>query len=172
MVAARSHLRRAGPIGAIILTAMKRGLLTAVLVLNLAACATVQHGPMQRIYVESDPPEARVHTENCGPGSTKSAQTPGVVWVNRRAEHCTLTISAPQYEPATVVLERAIAEEFLENLELVDATCSAGDCYDFGFFLFGGLLAGTGFGVDSVTGAMFEQHPNHVRVELTALDER
>lgn len=151
---------------------MKRGLLIAVLALNLAACATVQHGPMQRIYVESDPPEARVQTEKCGPGSTKTAQTPGVVWVNRRAEKCTLTISAPQYEPATVVLQRAIADEFLENLELVDATCGAGDCYDFGFFLFGGLLAGTGFGVDSVTGAMFEQRPNQVWVELIALDER
>lgn len=150
---------------------MKRGLLAALLGLNLAACATVQHGPMQRIYVESDPAEAHVQTEKCGPGSTKTVQTPGVVWVNRRAENCTFRISAPQHEPATVVLQRAIAEEFLDNLEFVDATCG-NDCYDFGFFLFGGLLAGTGFGVDSVTGAMFEQRPNHVRVELVAVDER
>src|SRR5215212_10069845 len=83
-------------------------ILLALLALNLAACATMQHGPVQRISVESDPPDAVVYTDQCGPGSTKEARTPGVVWVSRRAERCTLTIVAPGYESETVVLTRAI----------------------------------------------------------------
>ena len=148
---------------------MKRALLSILLLGNLA-CATVQHGPMQRIHVESDPPEAIVRTELCGPGSTKETKTPGVVWVSRRAERCTLTIVAPYYEAATVVLARAIAPEFYENLELVDPLdVPAGD---WSYFLLGGFLAGTGFGVDAATGALFEQQPNEVFVSLEPLEQR
>jgi len=142
---------------------MKRALLAALLLGNVA-CATVQHGPMQRIPVGSEPPEAIVRTEQCGPGSTKETKTPGVVWVNRRAERCTLTIVAPYYEAATVVLERAIAPEFYDNIDLAADTLSGPA--DWGFFLLGGFLAGTGFGVDAATGALFEQHPHAVFVEL------
>lgn len=148
---------------------MKRVLLAALLLSNVA-CATVVHGPMQRIRVESDPPEAVVRTELCGPGSTKETTTPAVVWVSRRAERCTLTIVAPYYEEAKVVLTRAIAPEFFGNLELAAETLdgSAG----WGYFLLGGLVAGTGFGVDAVTGALFEQQPNRVFVSLEPLEQQ
>ncbi|HEX8410354.1 MAG TPA: hypothetical protein VF883_15930 [Thermoanaerobaculia bacterium] len=147
---------------------MKRALL-AILLLGNVACATVVHGPMQRIRVESDPPEAIVRTELCGPGSTKETTTPATVWVSRRAERCTLTIVAPYYEEAKVILARAIAPEFYGNLELAAETIdpTAG----WGYFLLGGLVAGTGFGVDAVTGALFEQQPNQVYVNLTPLDQ-
>lgn len=157
---------------------MKRMLLAAAVTASLAACATVQHGPAQRIRVDSDPPEAVVRTEKCGPGSTKSVRTPAVIWVSRRAERCTLTFSAPGYAPSTVMLRRGVADEFLQNTEIMAGLCGEGalDCDEarewFAFFLLGGFLAGTGFGVDSITGAMFELQPNDVFVELVSVDER
>lgn len=148
---------------------MKRALLAALLLGNVA-CATVHHGPMQRIHVESDPPEAIVRTELCGPGSTKESTTPAVIWVSRRAERCTLTIVAPYYEEAKVVLARAIAPEFYGNLELAADTLDV--TADWGYFLLGGLVAGTGFGVDAVSGALFELQPNQVFVSLEPLEEQ
>jgi len=143
------------------------GLLTA-LALNLAACATVQHGPVQRIAVDSEPAGAVVYTEDCGPGSTKEVRTPGVIWVSRRAERCALTFTAPGYELERVELTRAIAEEYLENLDLLDL-CADATCDD--FFFIGGFLAGAGFGVDALTGALFEQQPNDVFVSLVPFEE-
>ena len=140
---------------------MKRTLLLAVLALNLAACATVQHGPVQRIPVDSEPAGAVVYTEDCGPGSTKEATTPGVIWVSRRAERCALTFTAPGYDLERVVLTREIAEEFIENIDFLDTD----------YFLLGGFLAGAGFGVDAITGALFEQHPNEVFVSLVPFEE-
>jgi hypothetical protein len=147
---------------------VKRGFLLAALALNLAACATVQHGPVQRIPVDSEPAGAVVYTEDCGPGSTKEATTPGVIWVSRRAERCALTFTAPGYELERVQLTRAIAEEFLENLDLLDV-CADATCDD--FFFIGGFLAGAGFGVDALTGALFEQQPNGVFVSLVPFEE-
>ena len=149
---------------------MKRTLLLAIAALSLAACATVQHGPVQRIHVESEPSGAKVRTELCGPGATKEVSTPGVVWVSRRAERCTLTFTADGYVGKRVVLTRVLAEEFMENAEAL-AVCDALDCDDGGWFVLGGLVAGTGFGVDAITGALFEQQPSEVFVSLPEHDD-
>lgn len=151
---------------------MKTLLLAAIVALNVTACATVQHGPVQRIHVESEPSGAEVLTTLCGPGSTKKALTPAVIWVSRRAERCTLLFSADGYESDRVVLTRAVADESLDNLEFFEI-CAEDvlDCDDaWPFFFFGGLLAGTGFGVDAVTGALFEQQPADVFVRLQPLE--
>lgn len=138
----------------------------ALLALSLAACATVQHGPMQRISVDSDPADVKVRTDKCGPGSTKETRTPGVVWVSRRAERCTLTFTEDGYVGKRIVLTRAISDEFLENLDLLDV-CTEVDCDDaWGYLFFGGFLAGTGFGIDAITGALYEQQPHEVWVTL------
>lgn len=144
----------------------------AVLAMMFAACATVQHGPVQRIHVDSEPSDAVVRTELCGPGATKKVRTPGVVWVSRRAERCTLTFSAPGYEAERVMLRRELAQEFLDNAEFLDV-CGGNvlDCDDELLFLVGGTLAGAGFGIDAITGALFEQHPDDVFVSLHELDE-
>jgi len=145
---------------------MKRTVLLAALALTLAACATVQHGPVQRIRVDSEPSGAKVRTDLCGPGATKEVRTPGVLWVSRRAERCTLTFTADGYVGKRVVLTRKIAEEFLENAEALDV-CAEFDCVDdWGWFAVGGLIAGTGFGVDAITGALYEQQPSDVFVSL------
>lgn len=155
------------------MTAMKALVLAAVLALNLAACATVQHGPLQRVHVDSEPSGADVLTTLCGPGSTKKARTPGVIWVSRRAERCTVLVSADGYESERVVLTRAVANEYFDNLSWLEI-CGpdALDCVDdWPYFFFGGLLAGTGFGVDAVTGALYEQQPDDVFVTLEPLPE-
>src|SRR5690349_12970942 len=95
-------------------------LVPAFLALSLAACATVQHGPMQRIRVDSDPADVKVRTDKCGPGSTKETRTPGVVWVSRRAERCTITFTEDGYVGKRIALTRAISEEFMENLDLLE----------------------------------------------------
>jgi hypothetical protein len=145
---------------------LKRTLLLSVFALTLGACATVQHGPMQRIRVDSDPQDVVVKTDKCGPGSTKRTTTPNVVWVSRRAERCTLTFTADGYVGKRVVLSRVIAEEFLENLEAFEV-CDTVGCDDpWGFFFLGGFLAGTGFGIDTITGALYQLEPNEVVVTL------
>lgn len=151
---------------------MKHLLLIASATLAFAACATVQHGPMQKIAVESEPAGAVVQTDQCGPGSTKEAATPAVVWVSRRAERCTLTFLARGYETERVTLRRALADEFFENAALADIACSSGDCIDLDFLFLATLFTGTGMVVDTATGALFEQRPNAVFVEMVAVDER
>jgi hypothetical protein len=149
---------------------MKRTLLLAALALTLGACATVQHGPVQRIRVDSDPAGAKVRTERCGPGATKEVRTPGVVWVSRRAERCTLTFTADGYVGKRVVLTRVLAEEFLENAEALDV-CLELDCDGGEWLVLGGLIAGTGFGVDAITGALYQQQPSDLYVNLPLHEE-
>ena len=151
---------------------MKHGLLAALALVSLTACATVQHGPMQRIVVESEPAGAIVETDDCGVAATRKVETPGVLWVSRRADKCALHFSARGYESQTVTLHRQVADEFLENVAPLDAICSGGDCGDIHFFLLGSFLSGTGFAVDAATGALFELSPDDIWVELMSVDER
>lgn len=150
---------------------MNRLLLIAASTLAFAACATVHHGPMQKIAVDSEPAGAVVETEKCGPASTKETTTPGVVWVSRRAERCKLTFYAPDHEPRSVTLHRKMAEEFFGNVAFADAVCSGGDCIDLDFFVLATLFTGTGMAVDATTGALFQQEPSEVFVELVPVDE-
>ncbi|HEY0371311.1 MAG TPA: hypothetical protein VGD79_04890 [Thermoanaerobaculia bacterium] len=142
---------------------MKHAVLS-LLALTLAACATVQHGPVQRISVESDPPDAVVKTDHCGPGSTRETRTPGAVWVSRRAERCTITVTADGYVGKRIALSRVIAPEFLENLDALQV-CGP-ECDEPAFFFLGGFFAGAGIGVDAISGALFELQPDAVSVTL------
>lgn len=143
-----------------------RPLLAAALTLALTGCATVQHGPVQKIYVDSEPQDAHVSTSDCGVGSTSETRTPGVVWVSRRADKCTLRFSAPGHYTETVTLRREVAEEFLHNVAFIDEMCCWDTDSSLTGLLLGGLFAGTGFAVDSATGAMFKQEPSELLIEL------
>jgi len=146
--------------------------LLPLLVIVFARCATLHHGPMQRILVDNEPVAATVQTKQCGPGSTRVAKTAAIVWVNRRATHCTLTFTAPGFESQTVPLHRGISDKMRGNARVVDDFCGdeALDCNHLSEFVtaifLGGFFAGTGLGVDAVTGAMFEQEPSSIHVEL------
>jgi hypothetical protein len=149
---------------------MKR-LLLALCVSVLGACATVQHGPMQGIVVDSDPQNVLVRTQDCGVTSTRETRTPATVWVSRRADHCMLVFTAPDFWTERVTLERSVAEEFVQNVDVANEVWSDTDDAVAGFFL-GGLLAGAGFAVDASTGAMFQQSPSRVFVQLHSREEQ
>ncbi len=147
-----------------------RQALAIVTILTLTACATVNHGPMQRIAVDSDPSGATVRTRDCGPKSTKLVKTPSVIWVSRRADRCVLTFGAPGYEYKSVPLHRKVSEQIFENLTLVNDLCdiSCNSLSDWwAYSLAATLLVGTGVGVDALSGAMYEQEPSQVLVELS-----
>lgn len=74
--------------------------------LLLAQCATVSHGPVQRIRISSKPSGAAVRLNGCGPGSTRTAKTPATVLVQRLATICTLTFTLPEHGSRTVPLLR------------------------------------------------------------------
>jgi hypothetical protein len=148
---------------------MKR-LLAAAIAIALTGCATVQHGPVQKIHVDSEPQDAVVRTEDCGVTSTKEVRTPGVVWVSRRADKCTLRFSAPGYYTETVALHREVADEFLQNVDIVGEMCCWDTDSSLTGLLLGGLFAGTGFAVDGATGAMFRQEPSAVLIELEPVE--
>ena len=146
---------------------MKSRLLPPLLALSFVACATVDHGPMQRIRVDSQPVAAEVRTKSCGPGSTKKAQTPATVWVSRRASRCQISVSAIGYETETFRLQRRLSGTTLENVRLLDSLCDdVVDCDSasdwFGIIMLSAAVTGTGIGVDALSGAMFEQEPNQI----------
>jgi hypothetical protein len=151
---------------------MMRKLLLIGCVVAFARCATVHHGPMQRVRVDSDPSGATVTTKDCGAGATKVARTDAVVWVNRRATHCTLTVSAAGFDSQTIELHREVSPRTAGNADAIRGMCygDALNCRSFGDLLaavfFGGIIGGAGVGVDAATGAMFEQQPNELHVEL------
>src|SRR3712207_652897 len=96
----------------------------AVILASLTtACGTVNHGPMQRIHVSSDPAGARVTLRECGVASTKAVETPSVVWVSRRATNCTLHFSAEGYLEETFHLERIVSDATQQNVEAATELC-------------------------------------------------
>ena len=94
-----------------------RPLVAALLLLTTTACATVQHGPVQRIMVDSEPQDALVRTSECGPGATKEVRTPGEIWVSRRAERCTLTFLSRGHYTERVTLTRKVSDDYFGNLD-------------------------------------------------------
>jgi hypothetical protein len=136
-------------------------------------CATISNGPLQRVRVESEPPEAAVRLSNCGPGSSPSSRTPDSVWVNRRATRCQLTFSAPGYADHIVQLQRKVSSRMGEYLELPAELCDA-NCNTFDEMAIDLILSGVvgviGLGVDASTGAMFQQTPAHILVNFDRPD--
>lgn len=149
---------------------MKRNLIcSGIAALFLARCATVSHGPMQRIHVASEPARASVELSRCGAGSSRSAKTPATILVNRMATLCTLTFTLPEYGSRTVPLIRRWSPAIEENLELVDDLCGD-DCNSpsevAGALLVGATISAMAFGVDRMTGAMYEQNRSAIVVNF------
>jgi hypothetical protein len=149
-----------------------RRVLSLLLAFTSAACATVNHGPMQRIHVGSDPAGASVDLRDCGAGSTKTAKTPATVWVSRRATRCTLTFAADGYRPRTARLERRVADASANNFDMATELCEddASNCNSLtDLFIVGavaGVLVGSGLGIDAATGARWQQVPSRVDMTL------
>jgi hypothetical protein len=144
---------------------------TALLALSLTACGTVTHGPLQRIQVESEPAGARVNADHCGSPKSGQLYTPATVWVSRRATRCKLTLRLDGFEQRSVMLHRRLSDKFAENTTPARDICAPGlECGLTEFLVTGlmaGLAIGTGFAVDSVSGAMYEQRPYVVAIDFT-----
>jgi hypothetical protein len=156
---------------------MLKRILPALGIIGLSACATVHHGPMQRITVDSEPKGALIELADCGVMATEYDKTPATVWVSRRSTECTLTLSKLGYQPVTMKLSRHVAPEFVGNVAAtVDLCADDLNCNSLSDFLFvtaiGSVLTGAGMATDAVSGAMFELSPSYVDVELCPADEQ
>lgn len=152
---------------------MKRLILLAFAI-TLTACATAHHGPMQRIYVDTNPVGAHVALAHCGALASSTATTPATVWVSRRSTQCTIALTKLGYKPLTVKLARHVADEMIDNATMLevalDGVPHASDDVAAAMFV-GTLGAATGFAVDAASGAMFVQTPTHVVVRLCPTDD-
>jgi hypothetical protein len=137
-------------------------------VLFTQGCATVHNGRHQEIRVVSDPAGATVEVD-CGKPQPP-AVTPATVRLPRRVEHCSLVLSRPGFHSRTVVFDSTPSGWVWGNFAgpIAGGAVGATRQSDQAFvdFLIGALLGGVGFGVDALTGAMWQLEPPTVEVKL------
>lgn len=150
---------------------MRKLVCSSALVVLLAGCATVRQGPLQRIAVDSNPTGASVQLTGCGAGSSARATTPATVFVNRKATQCALAFTLPDHNSRTIPLFRKYSAATEKNVKLVDNLCKGENCNDPAGVLrvaaLGAVVLGATFGIDRVSGAMFEQNRSAVHVDFT-----
>ena len=131
-------------------------------------CATVHNGRHQEISVVTDPAGASVEVR-CGKVQP-AAVTPTTVRLPRRVEECSLILTRPGFHSETVVFESSASGWVWANFAAPAAggTIGATRQSDQAFvdFLVGALLGGVGFGVDAMTGAMWQLEPAKVERKL------
>jgi hypothetical protein len=142
--------------------------LVAVVILT-QGCATVHNGRHQEISVVTDPAGATVDVR-CGKVQP-AAVTPATVRLPRRVEECSLILTRPGFLPETVVFDSSPSAWVWGNFAgpIAGGAIGATRHSDQAFidFLLGALIGGTGFGVDALTGAMWQLEPVTVERKLT-----
>lgn len=142
---------------------MKRALLIAAVA--LAGCTTVSNGPMQRVFVESEPQGADVEVLNCGAMATKTIATPGVIWVSRRSTQCEVVLRKSGFATEHVRLARHVAEAMERYGDAAEIGLDSQDSLGDSLFVTALMLIPS-FAVDAASGAMFELQPSHVFVTM------
>jgi hypothetical protein len=149
---------------------LKTKTLVAVVILT-QGCATLHNGRHQEISVVTDPAGATVEVR-CGK-QQPAAVTPATVRLPRRVEQCSLILTRPGFHPETVVFDSSPSGWVWGNLAAPIAGAASGTTRQsdqaFADFFFGALLGGAGFGVDALTGAMWQLEP--AKVERTLVPE-
>ncbi|HEV7240289.1 MAG TPA: hypothetical protein VGQ36_13705 [Thermoanaerobaculia bacterium] len=147
---------------------MNLKILVAVVILT-QGCATVHNGRHQEISVVTDPAGATVDVR-CGKVQP-AAVTPTTVRLPRRVETCSLILTRPGYQSETVVFDSSPSAWFWGNFgaPIVGGVSGATRHSDQAFidFLLGALIGGVGFGVDAMSGAMWQLEPANVERKLT-----
>ena len=137
-------------------------------VLFTQGCATVHNGRHQEVRVVSDPAGADVEVR-CGKAQA-GAVTPVTVRLPRRVEECSLVLSLAGFQSETVVFESSPSGWFWGNFAGPIAGggigATRGSDQAFVDFLVGALLGGAGFGIDAMTGAMWQLEPAAVERKL------
>lgn len=146
---------------------MNLKILVAVIVFT-QGCATLHNGRYQEIPVVSDPAGADVEVR-CGKPQP-AAVTPATVRLPRRVEECSLILSRAGFQTETVVFESGPNRWFWANFggPIVGGGIGATRHSDQALvdFLIGAFLGGAGFGIDAMTGAMWELEPARVERKL------
>ncbi len=134
-------------------------------------CATVHNGRYQEIPVITDPAGANVEVR-CGKLQAP-AVTPATIRLPRRVEQCSLVLTRAGFHSETVVFDSSPSRWFWANLAgpIAGGVSGATRHSDQAFldFLLGAVLGGAGFGIDALTGAMWELQP--ARVERTLVPD-
>lgn len=144
--------------------------LKAVVAVVLVAqgCATVHNGRDQEISVITDPAGASVEVR-CGKPQPV-AVTPATVRP-RRARECSLILTRSGSQPETVVFDSSPSRWVWGNFAapVVGGASGATRHSDQAFvdFFLGALIGGAGFGIDALTGAMWQLEPANVERKLT-----
>jgi len=141
--------------------------LVAVVML-MSGCATVHNGRHQEVSVVTDPAGATVDVR-CGK-LQPAAVTPATIRLPRRIEECSLILTRPGFHPETVVFESSVSRWVWGNFAAPIGGAASGSTRhsDQAFidFLIGAVIGGTGFGVDALTGAMWQLEPTAVERTL------
>lgn len=132
----------------------------AVLAILSTRCATLSHGPVQRIHLDSTPSGSTVRTVDCGPGSSMSATTPATITVSRRATRCQLRFVKPGFEERVVRLSRRIARDDAGRPAVFGQWCATCDSVEMVLMSWAySLILVPSLAVDFATGAMYELDP-------------
>src|SRR6266545_4302459 len=146
---------------------LKTKTFVAVVILT-QGCATLHNGRHQEIRVVTDPAGATVEVR-CGK-LQPAAVTPATVRLPRRVEQCSLILSRPGFHSETVVFDSSPSGWVWGNFAAPIAGAASGTTRQsdqaFGDFVLGVLLGGAGFGIDALTGAMWQLEPAKVERKL------
>ncbi len=147
---------------------MNLRVLVAVVVLT-DGCATVHNGRYQEISVVTDPAGATVDVR-CGK-MQPVAVTPTRLRLPRRVEQCSLLLKLAGFRSESVVFDSSSSRWTWGNFTgpIVGGGIGATRHSDQAFvdFLFGAVIGGAGFGIDALSGAMWELEPARVELQLT-----
>ena len=142
-------------------------ILIAVVVFT-QACATVHNGRYQEIRVVSDPAGADVEIR-CGKPQP-AVVTPATVRLPRRVDECSLVLSRDGFQSETVVFDSYPSGWFWGNFAgpIAGGAIGATRHSDQAFvdFLVGAFLGGVGFGIDAISGALWQLEPAAVERKL------
>lgn len=134
-------------------------------------CATLHNGRHQEIEVVTDPAGATVEVR-CGRPQS-AVVTPTTVRLPRRVEQCSLILTRPGFHSETVVFASSPSGWVWGNFAAPIAGAASGTTRQsdqaFGDFFLGALLGGAGFGIDALSGAMWQLEP--VKVERKLVPE-
>lgn len=155
----------------------------AAAVLAGAGCASVLHGPMQRIEIVTAPEGAVASAEG------QSVTTPGVLKLHRKSKSAEIRIEKEGYLPRVVHLARVTSGAVWWNFVEIPVGIVAGGAAganatttsDGGWFsglsgaVYGGAaggvgLTGLGFAIDYGNGAAYRLEPAKVVVRLERVD--